>query len=108
MGFDDHLWNGVTTRQFAEVCHRLIGADAFDQLRKESGTYHFCPNPVTTKYELLCGIRDAAGRSITIRRAKSGLPMTRILGSEYSGLQALYANTLGWQAVIGDMVSDGR
>lgn len=89
-GYEDHLWNGVTTRQFAELCRRIIESGAFAPLRQESGLHHFCPNPAITKYDLLCAIRDAARRNITIRRTRSAAPVTRILGTIYSQLPALY------------------
>src|SRR5579871_5381830 len=79
-GYEDHVWNGVTTRQFGELCRRMIETDAFDGIRQESSVHHFCPNPAITKYELLCEIAKSAERKVTIRRTRSGAPVTRVLG----------------------------
>jgi dTDP-4-dehydrorhamnose reductase len=100
-GYEDHLWNGVTTRQFGELCRRIIESGAFDRIRQESGVHHFCPNPAITKYDLLCEIRQAAGRKITIRRTQSGTPVTRILGTIYKQLPALYPGGESWDVIVG-------
>jgi dTDP-4-dehydrorhamnose reductase len=103
-GFDNHLWNGVTTRQFAELCCRLIQSNSFEQLRRESGVYHFCPNPVITKYDLLRHIRDAAGSGTVIERGRSSTAVTRVLGSAYPGLRGIYADAPDWRSTIQDAV----
>jgi dTDP-4-dehydrorhamnose reductase len=99
-GYEDHLWNGVTTRQFGELCRRIIETGAFDGLRKESGIHHFCPNSAITKYDLLCSIREAAQRDITITRTRSGAPSARILGTVHSQLRALYPGGQAWDEVV--------
>jgi dTDP-4-dehydrorhamnose reductase len=99
-GYEDHLWNGVSTRQFGELCRRIIESGAFDRIRQESGVHHFCPNSAITKYDLLCLIRDAAKRNITIRRTRSAAPSTRILGTLYSQLRTLYPGGQPWEEVV--------
>lgn len=105
-GFEDHLWNGVTTRQFGELCRSIIESGEFDRIRQESGVHHFCPNPAITKYDLLCAIRDAAGRDITIRRSRSGAPSTRLLATLYTQLRALNPPARGWDALLEDACAD--
>jgi dTDP-4-dehydrorhamnose reductase len=104
-GFDDQHWNGVTTRQFAELCRRIIESDSFDRIRRVSGIHHFCPNPPITKYDLLAHIQAASGRSVTIRRGRSGSPSARILASLYSTLREIFPETRGWPALIEDVLS---
>lgn len=99
-GYEDHLWNGVTTRQFGELCRRIIESGAFDRIRAEAGVHHFGPNPPLTKYDLLCLIRDAAARPIGIRRSRSGSPVTRTLGTIHSELAGIYPATGDWKPVI--------
>lgn len=106
-GFEDQHWNGVTTRQFAELCRRIIASGSFGLIRRISGIHHFCPNPATTKYELLCGIRTAARRDISIRRGKSGAPGARLLASLYSNLQETFCDDREWDALIPDALSIG-
>jgi len=99
-GFDDQYWNGVTTNQFAELCRRIIHSGAFDRLRAISGVHHFCPNPPITKHDLLCVIRAAAGRGLTIRRGQSGSPSRRILGTVYSAVPELFPQGEGWESLL--------
>jgi dTDP-4-dehydrorhamnose reductase len=52
-GYQDQLWRGVTTLQFAQLCARMIRENLFARLRKQSAVHHFCPNAAVTKYQLL-------------------------------------------------------
>jgi dTDP-4-dehydrorhamnose reductase len=99
-GFEDQLWNGVTTRQFGELCRSIIESGTFDRIRQESGVHHFCPNSAISKYDLLCLIREPAGRNVVIRRGRSGAPSSRILGSIYSQLRSVYPGGGTWESVI--------
>lgn len=99
-GFEDHLWNGVTTNQFAELCTRIITLDSFENLRRVSGVFHFCPNPPITKFDLLCGIAKVAGRTITVRRSRSGTPCRRILGTLYSEINGIFPTGDDWPHVL--------
>jgi dTDP-4-dehydrorhamnose reductase len=105
-GFEDQRWNGVTTKQFAELCRRIIASESFDQVRNESFVHHFCPNPVTTKYDLLQRVSGLSGRKVAVRRAQSGAPNTPILGSMYSSMQELYPERLSWDALITDALNE--
>lgn len=46
-GFLNHLWNGVTTKRYAEICEEIIEKDFY-----EIGIFHLYSNYVT-KFELL-------------------------------------------------------
>lgn len=52
-GFQHHVWNGVTTLQFAQLCASIIDSNSFTELRKTSHLHHFVPNSTVTKFELL-------------------------------------------------------
>jgi dTDP-4-dehydrorhamnose reductase len=82
-GYDDQLWRGVTTLQFAKLCSQIFQEDLFRQLRDESNVHHFCPNEVVTKYQLLQLLCRRFRPDIQVRRAAGG-PSNRIL--ETSGL----------------------
>ncbi len=103
-GFDDQQWNGASTRQFGELCRRIVESESFDRIRRESGVHHFCPNAPTTKYDLLCRIRAASGRKITVLRGRSGAVGSRLLGSVFTSLRELYPEDPGWDAVVGGAV----
>lgn len=105
IGFEDQHWNGVTTRQFAELCRRIIQLGRFDQIRSESGVHHFCPNSATTKYHLLCSIKEAAARKILVRPGRSGATSARILGTVYSSLPKIYPEHLDWDTLIRDALA---
>ncbi len=108
-GFDDQLWNGVTSEQFAELCRRIIESGEFSEIRGESRLHHFCPNAAISKYELLCFLAKAAGRKITIRRCRSGAPSHRVLGTICSGLKRIFPEHRDWESVIREMLlAEGR
>jgi dTDP-4-dehydrorhamnose reductase len=46
-GYTDHVWNGITTREFAKICDRLIQRDL-----RPVGIYHVFGEPVK-KYDML-------------------------------------------------------
>jgi dTDP-4-dehydrorhamnose reductase len=52
-GYDHHLWNGVTTLQFAQFCERIISKDLFNKFNQYGKTIHYCINETVTKYQLL-------------------------------------------------------
>lgn len=104
-GFDDQYWNGVTTRQFAELCRCVIESGKFDLVRQISATHHFCPNPAISKYDLLCRIRTAARRNISILRGSSGAAGAKVLASLYSSLPEIYRSKRNWDDVILDALS---
>jgi dTDP-4-dehydrorhamnose reductase len=80
-GFDDQLWSGVTTLQFAEMCRRVLRPSLFTQMRAASSLHHFCPNTVITKFELLQLLVDYFRPDLRLRR-RAGGAITRILVSE--------------------------
>jgi dTDP-4-dehydrorhamnose reductase len=105
-GFDDQLWNGVSTTQFAQLCKRIFESDSFDCLRVASSIYHFCPNPPVTKYELLCLIREACGRSIAIRKTASGGRRSLVLGTAFGQLRDLYPDCPDWLTVLREALDE--
>jgi len=56
-GYENQLWNGVTTRAFARLCLGVFKSGAF-----ESGKYHWVPNNFVSKFELLEMARNLSGR----------------------------------------------
>jgi dTDP-4-dehydrorhamnose reductase len=104
-GFTDHLWTGITTYQFAELCARIAERNAFDSLRRESHVYHFAPNPTISKFDLLATLECVTGRGVGVRRGKSPAgPMRRVLKSRFSGLSDLYESPGGWQNVLREAI----
>lgn len=103
-GFDDHIWNGVTTNQFAALCRRVIESGAFDRLRAVSSVHHFCPNPALTKYELLCTMAAASGRKVMVRRGCSNAPSRRVLGTLYTAIHEIFPGGEDWETLMRNAV----
>jgi dTDP-4-dehydrorhamnose reductase len=76
-GFVNHLWNGVTTLQFAKVVRAVIaGAGA-------PGTQHLVPGDVVSKYELLRAFAEAYERNdLEIRAIGAPTVIDRTLATE--------------------------
>jgi dTDP-4-dehydrorhamnose reductase len=101
MGFDDQIWNGVTTVQFGALCRRILESEVFDRIREVSGIHHFAPNDQISKYELLCIIQQVSRKAVKIRRTKSNLPASaRVLISHFAELSGLYPGGHTWPELI--------
>ena len=88
-GFEDHWWNGVTTRSFARVCLGIIKKGI-----RLPGKVHLVPADRVTKYELLQIFREVLGREdLVIEKVASGKPVNRLLGTKQPDI-----NRLLWQA----------
>lgn len=94
-GYTNHLWNGVTTLQFAELCKTVIKNNQFEVLRKESHVFHFAPNSTISKFELLNLLKTIFKKEITINpvEIESGI-VKRILTSKYNGLKQLHSHDI--------------
>lgn len=105
-GYTDHLWNGVTTVQFAELCQKIIIEDAFCRTRDESPVHHFCPNRPLSKYELLEIFKSVFRKTVTIEpsRSPSGA-LKRILATRYQSLAMLYGCDLSMEHAVHDLVA---
>lgn len=105
-GYTDHVWNGVTTLQFAKICGKLIEEAAFDRVRKESPIHHFCPNLPISKFELLGVFKSVFGRKVTIepKRAPGG-PLKRVLGTRFRGLRELFGEGLRIEAAVHELAA---
>ncbi|MDO8463067.1 MAG: sugar nucleotide-binding protein [bacterium] len=85
-GYTNHLWHGATTRQFAELCTSIIADGRFATLRAAGPVFHFTPNEPVTKYDLVCAMRDALGKRLTITPVSHAQPVTRVLVSRGGAL----------------------
>lgn len=78
IGYTNHTWNGVTTKQFGKICEKIM-QDAPYGLR---GIRHVFSNPVT-KYEMLCEFKNHFGTDCEIIPAESPNPCNREMGTIY-------------------------
>jgi dTDP-4-dehydrorhamnose reductase len=91
-GFTHHLWNGVTTLQFARLCGMLVAGDGlYDRLLAVGHVHHFTPNSTVTKYQLLCQMNEAFDRKMTILPVSDiGPPIDRTITSRHSLLKEAF------------------
>jgi dTDP-4-dehydrorhamnose reductase len=64
-GFSTHLWNGITTKEFGNVCDRIISNRPDFPA---TGLYHIFGSDVT-KYEMVQAFKDKYGIDVTINEA---------------------------------------
>jgi len=82
-GYNHHLWNGVTTLQFAQFCEELIIGNEFDSLRKLNHVLHYCINESVSKYQLLLLFREVFKRNVEIVKIDDSKKLDRTLESIY-------------------------
>ena len=64
-GFTEHLWNGLTTKHYAEICDQIINKELY-----QVGLFHIHSNDVN-KLELLHYINDRFDLNIKISAMKT-------------------------------------
>jgi len=83
-GFTHHLWNGLTTLQFSQICHKIICEDInFDKLINESNLFHCILNETVNKYQLVSLISSIFNIELNVVPVDNiGEPIDRSLSSE--------------------------
>lgn len=77
-GFTNHLWNGITTKEFGNICDRIVSnRDAYPK----TGLYHVFSNDVT-KYDMVTKFKEKYGVNVTIEKAEPA-PVDRRMRSVY-------------------------
>jgi len=90
-GFAHHLWNGVTTLQFARLCELIIIKNKFDTLVNESNTHHFIPNSAVNKYELLNIFNKVFDKKLIVERYEDKKNiLDRTLVSKYNIISSFF------------------
>ncbi|MGD0335721.1 MAG: SDR family oxidoreductase [Candidatus Omnitrophota bacterium] len=90
-GFSNHLWNGVTTLQFAKLCERIIKDNKFSYLAGISSVHHFVPNNIVSKYQMLCMFKDVFKREVVIKEERAGDGVVdRTLATKYNGISSFF------------------
>lgn len=60
-GFTTHLWNGVTTNEYARICHKIISNDWY-----QKGLFHVFAQDDVSKFDMLRYIDDRYQLGIVI------------------------------------------
>ena len=88
-GYEHHLWNGITTLQFAKLCEKIIRTNSYENLIKKSFVHHYTPNNIVNKFELMIIFNEIFQKELNIN--KLNIPeekVDRTLSSEYDLLDA--------------------
>jgi len=64
-GFTEHIWNGVTTKQYADICNQIISNKLY-----KNGIFHVHSNDVN-KFDLLNTINNKFNLNIKINAVKT-------------------------------------
>jgi dTDP-4-dehydrorhamnose reductase len=92
-GFEHHIWNGVTTLQFAQLCEEIIQSESYDRLVKKSYIHHYVPNNTVNKYQLMHIFNDIFEKKLEIDRVnKPEQKVDRSLETIYSDLNKITEN----------------
>ena len=91
-GYTNHIWHGISTYQFGNLCLKIIEGDHFEEIRRESAVFHFAPNEPITKFDLLCLFNETFKKHVNVEaRASDDKIYKRILQTKYQGLKNIYA-----------------
>lgn len=102
-GYTNHIWHGISTYQFANLCLKIIRDDHFEELRRESAVFHFAPNEPIAKYKLLCLFQSIYEKKVNVQPVASDDKIyRRILRTRFRGLQQIYPYDIS----AADMVSE--
>jgi len=72
-GYTNHLWNGVTTLQYAKICDQIIEKDLYKE-----GLYHVFSD-IVSKYDLVSMINEYFGLNITVKPFEAGVSCDRTM-----------------------------
>lgn len=93
-GYEHHLWNGITTLQFAQLCEKIITSNSYEVLVKKSSVYHYTPNNIVNKFELMNIFNDVFQKELNIDQVnKPDEKVDRTLTSKYTQLKSLSDKT---------------
>jgi dTDP-4-dehydrorhamnose reductase len=82
-GYVNHVWNGVTTYQFADFCFQLLTTGLFEELVSQTGVVNLAPNEPIDKYSLLKLFNEVFGKQVRIRPVQAPQKISRVLRSRF-------------------------
>jgi len=89
-GFEHHIWNGVTTLQFAQLCEKLILSNVYDKLLEISHIHHYIPNKTVNKYQLMNIFNEIFEKELKVNRVNvPEQKIDRSLTTNYSELNKI-------------------
>jgi dTDP-4-dehydrorhamnose reductase len=92
-GFSHHLWNGVTTLQFAKLCKKIMAAPgSFEAIRADHHAPHFTPNDTLSKLEMLKVFDRVYNQGLKIAEKNVGESVDRTLSTKFRKIEELYGH----------------
>jgi dTDP-4-dehydrorhamnose reductase len=107
-GFVNQSWCGLTTHQLATTCASLVDETNFARVRRVSAIHHLAPNAVISKFELVRLLARVLRPDLSVEAHEAQQPVTRVLASRYSVLDALTPRFPSWTETIGAAVTGTR
>ena len=105
-GYTDHVWNGATTLQLANLCYFIITKNYFNLIRNEAPVHHFCPNHQISKFELLQLFKTQLRPDIKVIPVNSpDGPINRILETKYKQIKKLFGNKEHFRDILKILMS---
>ena len=94
-GFQDRIWNGVTTMAFSKVVAGIIMSDGF-----RAGTWHLVPQDKVSKFELVSICASQFGRTdLHVTASDSAMAKDLTLATEYPEVNRCLWQTAGYQQI---------
>lgn len=75
-GYTNHIWNGVTTKQLACICKKIIEEDLYNK-----DLYHVFSPDTVTKFELVSMIAESLKLNIQVKPTRTDISINRSLGT---------------------------
>ncbi len=103
-GFTNHIWNGVTTKVFGNLCKGIIENDFY-----QNEVYHFVPAYKISKYELIKLIANRIGRNdLKIVPTENEKSIDRSLSTSYPEINQKLWEFAGYSKppTIAQMIQD--
>ena len=103
VGFENHLWNGVTTLALARLFAGIIRLDAFD-----AGVRHWVPEGVVSKYELLKQFHSKVPNTAPVERGLATYNSDRTLATDFKDTNRHLWSLAGYSQVpyVADLVDE--
>jgi dTDP-4-dehydrorhamnose reductase len=94
-GYTNHLWNGLSTLAFSQICAGIINNKNF-----EPGVHHVVPTEVVSKQQLVEGIARAFGREdISVSPVETPVSVDRTLSTEDKNYNTTLWNQAGYSEI---------
>ena len=93
-GYEDHLWNGITTLNFAKIVLGIIKNELYD-----NSLQHLIPKNIVTKYELLIYFKKYFNLDVDVEKTNSGISIDRTLNTIYKHNNSILWNYAGYQNI---------